>query len=202
MVSDYKEWDEIYQRYPLDSLGWELGRPRPNLVEFIEKCLVKQGKVLDLCCGAGTNTIYLAQSGFDVIGTDISPTAIKIARKKAEQAHVDIKFMVQSFLNLPFKAEEFDFVFDMGCFHHVKIEDRTGFIRGVQRILKNRGTYMLTCFSFKNGVGWNHFTRKQIHDFFSEYFEINRIGHFSSIEGDGFKRFFYTALMKKQNRIR
>ena len=54
MVSDYDEWDQIYREYPLDSLGWELGEPRPVLVEFVEQGLVKKGKALDLCCGAGT----------------------------------------------------------------------------------------------------------------------------------------------------
>jgi ubiquinone/menaquinone biosynthesis C-methylase UbiE len=58
---------------------------------------------------------------------------------------------VQNFLNLPFDDAEFDFVFDMGCFHHVKVEDRRTFIGSVHRVLKNGGDYMLTCFSYRNG---------------------------------------------------
>jgi ubiquinone/menaquinone biosynthesis C-methylase UbiE len=198
MGSDYEEWDEIYRKYPLESLGWELGRPRPLLVEFVEKGLVKKGKTLDICCGAGTNTVYLAEKGFEVTGIDISPKAIEYAKKKAQQAHVKINFMTQSFVNLPFGNEEFDFVFDMGCFHHVEIEDRPKFIKSVHRVLKKGGNYMLTCFSYKNGPAWNHFTRKQIIDLFSKYFEIEEIRHISSIEGDGYKRYFYTVLMKKK----
>jgi len=198
MGSDYEEWDEIYRKYPLESLGWELGRPRPILVEFVEKGLVKKGKALDICCGAGTNTVYLAEKGFEVTGIDISSKAIDYAKKKAQQANVKINFMMQSFVNLPFGNEEFDFVFDMGCFHHVEIEDRPKFIKSVHRVLKNGGSYMLTCFSYKNGPAWNHFTRKQIFDLFSEYFEINEIRHISSIEGDGYRRYFYTVLMRKK----
>ena len=198
MDSGYDEWDQIYRRYPLEELGWELGRPRPILVEFIEKGLIKKGKALDICCGAGTNTVYLAEKGFEVTGIDISPKAIAYAKKKAKQANVNINLMVQNFLNLPFEKAEFDFVFDMGCFHHVKIEDRPKFIKGVHRVLKKGGTYLLTCFSYKNGQAWNHFTRKQIKDLFSDYFEIDEIRHISSIEGDGVKRYFYTVLMKKK----
>jgi ubiquinone/menaquinone biosynthesis C-methylase UbiE len=198
MGSNYDEWDQIYRKYPLKSLGWELGRPRPILVEFVEKGFIKKGKALDICCGAGTNTVYLAENGFEVTGIDISSKAIEYAKKKAQQAKVKINFMAQNFINLPFEDEEFDFVFDMGCFHHVEVEDRTKFIKGVHRVLKRGGSYMLTCFSYKNGPAWNHFTKKQITSLFSEYFKINEIRHISSIEGNGVRRHFYTVLMKKK----
>jgi len=37
MNSDYEEWAQIYRRYPLEALPWELGRPRKVLVELVEK---------------------------------------------------------------------------------------------------------------------------------------------------------------------
>jgi ubiquinone/menaquinone biosynthesis C-methylase UbiE len=130
---------------------------------------------------------------------DISTKALEYAKKKAEQASVKINFMLQSFVDLPFGDAEFDFVFDMGCFHHVEVEDRHNFIRGVHRVLKNGGVYLLTCFSYKNGPAWNHFTKKQLIDLFSDCFEWNEFRHASSIEGDGVRRFFYTVLMKKKS---
>jgi ubiquinone/menaquinone biosynthesis C-methylase UbiE len=129
--SNYEEWDQIYRRYPLESLPWELGKPRKVLVELVERGLLKKGKALDICCGAGTNTIYLAKKGFQVVGIDISSKAVEYAKKKTEQANIKIKFMVQNFLKLPFGDEEFNFVFDMGCFHHVEVRDRDTFIEGV-----------------------------------------------------------------------
>ena len=198
MGSANNEWDEIYRKYPLEELGWELGKPRPILVEFVEKGFVKKGKALDLCCGAGTNTVYLAAKGFEVTGIDISPTAVEYAKKKAEHAKIEISFMVQSFLQLPFGDAEFDFVFDMGCFHHVKIEDRPTFIKGVHRVLKKGGGYMLTCFSYKNGKAWNHFTKQQLVGLFSGLFEVGEFRHYPSVEGDSATRYFYTILMKKK----
>ncbi|MGD0070611.1 MAG: methyltransferase domain-containing protein [Candidatus Bathyarchaeia archaeon] len=198
MCSDYAEWDEYYRKYPLGELGWELGKPRPILVEYVEKGLIKKGKALDVCCGAGTNPIYLAKSGFDVTGIDISLTAIGMAKKKAKQAKVNINFLAESFIDLSFKDEAFDFVFDMGCFHHVEVEDRPTFIKGVFRVLKKGGVYMLTCFSYMNGPAWNHFTRQQIVNLFSDNFQIDKIEHYPSREGDGYIRFFFTALMQKK----
>ena len=198
MVSSNNEWDQIYQKYPLEELGWELGKPRPILREYVEKGLLKKGKALDICCGTGTNTVYLAEKGFEVTGIGISPTAIGYAEKKAAHANVHVSLKVQDFLELPFEDEEFDFVFDMGCFHHVKTEDRASFIKGVHRVLKKRGNYMLTCFSYKNGPAWNHFTRQQLIDLFSGLFEMWEFRHYTSMEGDGVARYFYTVLMKKK----
>ena len=61
LIESIQEEIEIYRKYSVKSWGWELGKPRPILVEFVEKGLIKKGKTLDLCCGAGTNTIYLAK---------------------------------------------------------------------------------------------------------------------------------------------
>ncbi len=197
MKSDYKGWDEIYRSYPLEELGWELGKPRPILVEFLEKGRIKNGRALDVCCGLGTNTIYLASNGFEVTGIDISSKAIEYVKHKAEQSNVKIDLITQSFTDISFQNETFDFIFDMGCFHHVYIEDRQPFIRGIHRVLKKEGKYLLTCFSYKNGPGWNHFTKDQLINLFSDYFALEELRHYGSIEGDGVKRFFYSILMKK-----
>jgi len=198
MASGYEDWDRVYRSYPLEALPWELGRPRQVLVELVEKGIIKKGKALDICCGAGTNTVYLAQKGFEVTGMDISSGAAEYAREKAERAQVKIRFLVENFLRLPFRDEEFDLVFDMGCFHHVRVKDRAAFIKGVRRVLKTRGAYFLVCFSYRNGPAWNHFTKEQITQIFSEYFKINDIKHVSSVEGDGVTRHFYSVLMEKK----
>ena len=198
MGSTYGEWDEFYRNYPLEELGWELGKPRPILVEYLQAGLLPKGSALDICCGVGTNTVYLAQNGFAVTGIDISRTAIEIAKQKAEAAKVNINFLVESFINLPFSDAEFDFVWDMGCFHHVEVEERPTFIAGVHRVLKADGSYMLTCFSYRNGHGWNHFTKQQLIELFAGFFEFGEFRHYPSLEGDGVNRYFYTVLMKKK----
>ncbi len=190
-------WDHIYHRYPPKSLPWELGKPRKVLLKLLDSGKVKPCKTLDLCCGAGTNPVYLATRGFEVTALDISDGAVKYAKDKAYEAKVDVDFLVGDFLNLPFRNEEFDFAFDFGCFHHVDVDDRTVFIDGVHRILKPDSRYSLVCFSDKNGPAWNHFTKEQIVDLFTDYFEIEWVSHVSSLEGDNVTRYFYEVLMKK-----
>jgi len=195
-LSDYREWDQYYRNYPLEELGWELGKPRAILVEYLEKGLLPKGKALDLCCGAGTNTVYLSQRGYDVAAIDISKTALQIAKQKANQAKVDIGFLNESFIELPFRSCVFDFVWDMGCFHHVEVEDHSAFISGVHRVLKPKGAYLLTAFSYRNGSGWNQFTKPQLTALFGDHFSFGDFLHYPSLEGDGITRYFYTVLMK------
>jgi len=178
-------------------LPWELGKPRRVLMELVDSGLVTSGKALDLCCGAGTNPIYMARKGFGVTAVDISDKAVEYAKEQAFRASVSINFLIADFLRLPFRSEEFDFAFDFGCFHHVEMTNRTAFIKGVHRVLKPKGTYLLACFSYKNGPAWNHFTKGQILEFFENYFQIKWIKHVSSREADDVTRYFYEVLMEK-----
>ena len=138
----------------------------------------------------------MAQNGFDVTAIDISKHALRLAKQKARKAKAEVKFVLASFVTVPFKDSAFDFVFDMGCFHHVEAEDRPEFIQGVRRILKPESSYLLICFSERNGRAWNHFTKEQIAGNFSGKFRLTNLDHFGSVEGDGYTRFFYGALMQ------
>jgi ubiquinone/menaquinone biosynthesis C-methylase UbiE len=194
--SSYRDWDDVYRDYPAEALPWELGKPRKNLTDLVENDRIQQGSALDLCCGLGTNTVYMAQNGFDVSAVDISKHALNLAKQKAHKAKAEIKFVLASFVTLPFKDATFDFVLDMGCFHHVEVEDRPEFIQGVRRILKPESNYLLICFSDRNGRAWNHFTKEQIAEHFSGKFKLTDLEHFGSVEGDGYTRFFYSTLMQ------
>ena len=85
MTSGYVKWNKIYNEYPLKSLGWELGRARPILMEFVKKGLIKKGKMLDICCRAGTNSIYLAKNSFSVYAADISPRLFNMQKKQLDE---------------------------------------------------------------------------------------------------------------------
>ncbi len=190
-------WDVIYHRIRPEHLPWELGEPRKGLMELVESGLVASGKALDLCCGVGTNPVYLAQKGFDVTALDISDKAVDYAKEKMREKGTNVNLLVGDNTQLPFKSEEFDFAFDFGCFHHVSPASRTTFITGVHRVLKPKSTYFLVCFSSKNGLAWNHFKKEQIVDLFEDSFDIEWIKHVSSVEGDSVIRYFYEVLMRK-----
>src|SRR5690349_23309462 len=86
-------WNE---RYAGGSTPWDSGKPDSNLVEAVQAGLVKPGRTLEVGCGTGTNALFLAQHGFDVLGVDISALAIEKAR--AKPAHPHARFEVLDFL--------------------------------------------------------------------------------------------------------
>ncbi|MFC1944511.1 class I SAM-dependent methyltransferase [Chloroflexota bacterium] len=74
---------DIYENYQT---------PSQFLVDNID--LLPKGKVLDIAMGAGRNTVYLARTGFEVDGVDISQEAIAAALESAKKASVVIKAQV------------------------------------------------------------------------------------------------------------
>ena len=77
----HPSWNDSYASG--EPLPWDTGTPDPMLVELIEARAITLGRALDVGCGSGTNAIYLAEHGFEVVGVDISPVAIENARAKA-----------------------------------------------------------------------------------------------------------------------
>ena len=53
----------------------------------------RPGRILDLACGTGNHAIRLARRGHEVVGVDLSPNQLAIARRKAREGHVPIRFV-------------------------------------------------------------------------------------------------------------
>src|SRR5690606_6728780 len=71
--SDRLKWDRLYRRK-----GYVFGKdPAPSLLEHYTRLPV--GRVLDIAMGEGRNAVFLAKKGFDVVGVDISPEAVRKA---------------------------------------------------------------------------------------------------------------------------
>jgi SAM-dependent methyltransferase len=100
-------------------------------------------RVLDIGCGTGDNSVWLAQNGFQVIGTDTSDIALEKAREKASKANVQCGFVLIDFLKNRIEGAPFGFVFDRGCFHSFDSEnDRKRFARNVAAHLEKAGLWL------------------------------------------------------------
>ena len=102
--------------YASGFMPWDSGEPDPELVATVEAGTIPAGRALEVGCGTGTNALWLASRGFDVLGVDVSPLAIERARVKLGDAAIACRFEVRDFLKGPPEGV-FDFVFDRGCFH-------------------------------------------------------------------------------------
>jgi len=70
-------------------------QPSPFLVREIEtiKSLTTGRRALDIACGEGRNSIFLAGHGFRVTGIDISDVGLAKAARRAEEERVAVEFV-------------------------------------------------------------------------------------------------------------
>jgi len=131
-------WNDSYASG--QPLPWDTGRPDPMLVEMIESGAIAPGRTLEVGCGTGTNAIYLAHHGFEVVGVDVSPVAVEHARARA---HGCCRFETVDFLNAAPPDGPFHFVFDRGCFHTFDDEqERARFAHNVAAGLVGGGVWL------------------------------------------------------------
>jgi SAM-dependent methyltransferase len=143
--------DRIYKNMPLEKIPWNKETPPEALIDLVESGRVKPCKTIDLGCGAGNYAVYLAGRGFEVIGVDSSPTAIRIAQENANQKGVRATFLVADVLgDLDEVTDSFDFAYDWELLHHIFPEKRKKYVENVKRILNPGGKYFSVCFSEKD----------------------------------------------------
>jgi SAM-dependent methyltransferase len=137
---------------------------------------ITKGKFLDLGTGPATQAILIAKRGFNVTGSDVSEAAIKRA-KTVYANEKDVNFVVDNILNSKLKENEFDYIFDRGCFHILSPADRQICISKIKGILKDKGILFLKCFSDKEPrqEGPYKFSQGEIRELFSKYFIIDSI---------------------------
>ena len=105
--------ERIYGDVPLVNIPWNLSDPPELLAKAIETGKIKPCRAVDLGCGAGNYSVWLAQNGFEVTGFDISEHAIKHAQDLAIKKGVSCQFIAANLLgDLKLYQENFDFAFD------------------------------------------------------------------------------------------
>jgi SAM-dependent methyltransferase len=79
-------WD---QRYTDQPSPWT-DEPNRFLVEAVEALV--PGRALDLACGEGRNSLWLAGEGWSVLGVDFSEVAVGRANRRATERRLDARF--------------------------------------------------------------------------------------------------------------
>jgi len=97
-----KQWDKTFKWY-----GKVFVQPQedmPRIVKLFKKKGVK--RILDLGCGSGRHTVYLAKQGFEVYGIDIVPKEIKMTRDWLKKKKLKANLAIGSiYERLPHKVK-------------------------------------------------------------------------------------------------
>ncbi len=156
---------------------WDIGRPQREFVGLEERGEVK-GEIIDVGCGTGENSIYLASRGHDVLGVDSAPLAIEKAREKAAKKESSARFLVRDALSLGSLARKFDTAIDSGLFHVFPDPQRKAYVRNLSDILRPEGKYLMLCFSDREPAGWGgprRVSRAEIADSFSSGWRVDYV---------------------------
>lgn len=125
-----------------------------HLADYFNAHRNSSGKLLEIGCGIGVDSIQLAKCGFDVTAVDLTETAIDVARNYARIREQQIDFRVGNSERLEFDDESFDHVYSFGVLHHTP--DIKAAIAEVRRVLKKGGTADIMLYHHRSIVGFVH----------------------------------------------
>lgn len=146
-----KFMERVYRKAKTPSdLLWHAEEPSTFLVEAI-KNRKTPGKALDLGCGAGIFSVYMAKAGYEVTGVDFIPEALEMAKEVAKKENVNVRWLPADLLSWK-PNEEFDIILDSGCLH--TISDTEKFKEKIVSWLPSGGDFVLGHFGRRNFFDW------------------------------------------------
>ena len=164
----------IYElSYRFSQPNWDQDTVPPEVMALSQKGGFR-GRALDLGCGTGTHSIYLAKQGYSVVGVDFSSKAIEMARGKAHQAGVSVDFQIGDVTRLDSLHDPFDISLDVGCFHGLTKAERMRFAETLVRLTQRGSLFLLWARTGQSDFGIG-LSPEEIRQAFSSSFTLEKI---------------------------
>jgi SAM-dependent methyltransferase len=168
--------DEFEALYESGAPPWDIGRPQGAFVALADAGWLS-GRVLDAGCGTGEHALMAAARGFETTGIDTSPAAIGMARDKALERGLEVRFVVGDALDLPALGERFDRVLDCGLFHIFDDADRARYVASLAGAVVPGGRCAVLCFSDRQPGDWGprRVRQEELRDSFAAGWRLDSI---------------------------
>src|SRR5262245_41676644 len=118
------------------SAPWETGLPCSEIQRrLVAGDMPTSGAALDLGCGSGVQTLLLAAHGLQVVGVDLSTTAIEGAQRRASShpAGRRARFIAGDVAEVRGIGEPVDVLVDRGCYHLARGDHLDAFLHALRR---------------------------------------------------------------------
>lgn len=223
-------WENEYQDSRLVTKKPE---PQNDTLRFFrylkktEKIELKNLKILDLGSGTGRNANYLAALGNEVVGLEISATAVALAEKRAQEQGLagSVKYLKQSIgSSYPFDDQSFDLALDVISSNSLNESEREVYLKETHRTLKvnghlfvralckdgdknaknllkiNPGKEYDTYFIKELNLAERVFGEADFRKLYGAYFKIKKLDKrsgYTRFEGQSYKRNYWLAYLQK-----
>lgn len=169
--------------------------------------MMKPGKTLDLGCGNGRNSLYLAANGYDVTAWDKNPAGIdNIERIKAAEGIVNLQAEIKDLNTLSFEGE-YDFILSTVVMMFLDAKTIPGLIANMQRCTRPGGHNLIVAamdtpdypcnvgfpFAFKSGELSHYYEGWELMKYNEDVGELHR----TDASGNRIKLRFATMLACK-----
>jgi SAM-dependent methyltransferase len=118
---------------------WDTGISPPELLDYL--AAHPPGRAVDLGCGTGTNLVTLARHRWQVTGVDLSPRALRLAKRKTQRAGIAAVVLAADLSRHMEPLGPFDFALDIGCFH--AIARRGQYLDNLVSMLRRGGHWLM-----------------------------------------------------------
>jgi SAM-dependent methyltransferase len=135
--------ERFAERYSTGNVPWDAQLPPPEVETLLNQ--LPAGQALDLGCGYGRTSIYLAQNGWQVDGIDFVPQAIAEAKRRAAKVGVaeQVQFYTGSVADMGYLNGRYDLAIDIGCMHSLNPVLQIAYRDELLRLLKPGAIYLL-----------------------------------------------------------
>ena len=219
-------WEAEYRNPQLVSLSDVPAQCVRDFARFLrkdQKIELDNLNILDLGCGNGKNSNYIAEQGLNnkIVGIEISETALKYARSLVPQGN----FMKQNIgAILPFGEASFDIILDVTSSNSLNESERAIYLKEIQRLLKPNGYFFLrtlckdgdknaqTLIKTNPGVEKDTYIMREIgltervfskedlletYSFFGSPISLDKETHYTKFNGQSYKRNFWVGVWRK-----
>ena len=144
-ASAHRDWDTRWQSED-GRRGWL--DAEPDVIQTALPALQERGpRALDLGCGIGRHSLFLAHQGFQVTAMDGSPAGLAYAGEQAAEAGLSVTFAEGFMTDLPFDDGAFDYVLSWNVIYHGDGPVVRRAIAEIRRVLRPGGLYQGTMLS-------------------------------------------------------
>ena len=195
----HTDWNDSYRD---GIVPWDTGVTSSELKRVLGDHNISPCRLLELGCGTGTNSVWLAEQGFEVTAIDLAPLAIAQGEERARAAGVHVEFVVADVLELPDLGESFAFFFDRGCYHAVRRHDPQQYAPAVARWIRPGGRGLVLAGNARepHDPGPPVVTEKEIREEFGSQFRVVDLHEFRFDEAPGVTERFlaWSCLIEKR----